>query len=601
MLEAMAARLSHRGPDDRGTFVHRGLGLATTRLSIVDLSDKGAQPFRDENAALVFNGEIYNAATLGRRLEGEGVVFRGGSDTEVLFHALRRWGVEATLPTLEGMFAFAFADLVRQAVSLCRDRLGIKPLVWTEHGGDLAWASEAKGLIPFRPLRTDGVQSVFSVTGRLERSAHLTGFSGVNRLPAGHVLTATAGARPSIICWAPLEDLVDEAHHAELARTEPDELVRRLDSLLTSACERVGASDAPTGLFLSGGVDSSLVAALSVPRSPTMLSADIGGDRSEAPAAREVARHLDADLTMIEFPREALLEDWAVATWHAESPVVTHVNALPFRRLALAARDLGVKAVLTGEGADELFFGYAEIMIDALRRTARAPRDALRRAAAHLPGPVGAALGRLGVDQSGFLVDLAGGFRRHVLHERAVEAFSFASPQSAERSAATLVWLGDHLPTLLHRNDAMGMAASIEARFPYLDDELARFAVNLPPAAKWSLHPRAHDPRHPFVLDKALLRRVACRHLPASVAYRPKLGFPVHGYDLVRTSTAFWTDGYVVGLLGLDRAAIDHLVSAVDPYLAAKLASVEVFGRLFDLGHDIDTVSAHVRSHARMV
>jgi asparagine synthase (glutamine-hydrolysing) len=337
------------------------------------------------------------------------------------------------------------------------------------------------------------------------------------------------------------------------------------------------------------------VVALAPPDRPLPLfSADVVGTRSEWSAAVAAAHALHMPVTGAPFPREALLEDWASATWHAEVPIVTHVNALPFRRLAATAGAAGVRAALTGEGADELFYGYGELAGRRLHHAAAVPARAARRMGSRLPGPLGPAIAHRGASQADFLVDLAGGFAHQRLADAGTEAFAFLPPRQAARQGEVLVWLGEHLATLLQRNDAMGMAASVEARFPYLDERLVRFGVNLPVSAKVAFAPRLGDPRHPFLVDKAIVRRTAARHLPPEIAGREKLGFPSHGHDAVRTTTPFFADGYVAEILGLDRPATDHLVDEVDPLLVAKLASVEVFGRLFARQDPVEAVAAHL-------
>lgn len=602
-IEAMIALIAHRGPDHTGILVHRAVGLGAARLSIVDRSDAGAQPLGDEHAALTFNGEIYNHRELGRHLEEAGVVFRGHSDTEVLFHALCRWGVADTLPRLRGMFAFAFADLDRQTVSLARDRLGIKPLLWSEHDGALAWASEAKALGAVRPLAPDPIQAVFAVTGRIDRSPSLTAFEGIGQVPPGHWLQAGGGAQPRLTSWWSLADQVDPSLYAELERRRPDELVVELDGLLSSAVGHMAGGDAPMGTFLSGGVDSSLLASISAGRSdpPRLFTADVGGASSEAAAARRTADHLGQQVDIVPFPREAVLDDWAQATWHLEAPLITHVNALPFGRLARTAAEQGVRSVVTGEGADELFFGYGEIAAERYRRVLGAPVHAQRWVAERLPYPYRSALAPRGASQADFLSELVGHFGAARLDAAGADAFGFLARPSAEQHGRVLTWLGEHLLTLLHRNDAMGMAAGVEARFPYLDEDVVRFGVNLPMTAKVATSTRLGNPKHPFLLDKAIIRRVAARRLPADIAGRRKAGFPMYGHQHVRLEPAFWTGGYVADLLGLPERAIARLGTDVDPYLAAKVASVEVFGRLFARDEGITQVTRHLRRHARVL
>lgn len=595
VLRAMSRAQEHRGPDQSALIVHGPLGLASNRLAIVDLGEGGAQPIGDGKVALSFNGEIYNRHELAGALRRERLDVSDRSDTAVLFEALRHWGLDGTVPRLVGMFAFAWADLEHRKVWLVRDRLGIKPLVWTDHAGDVAWASEAKALAPVRPLTPDPVQALFALAGRLERSPDHTAFVGVRQVPPGHVLEIGGGA-PRLAPWARPEDLVDEQLYRELERADRPSLDGRLERALTEATRRVSLSDAPLGLFLSGGTDSSLLAAVRAPGELATFTADVGGTRSEADAAARVARDLGLPLTRVEVPHDVLLSDWAVATWHAEAPIVTHVNGLAFRRLALAARGEGVKAVLTGEGADELFHGYPEVAAAPIADLLRIPGSAARRGARLLPGPLAAAVARRANSQADFLVDAAGAFEPQRVQERAAAAFAFLPERDAARQATSLTWLGPHLLTLLRRNDALGMAASVEARFPYLDDEVIRFGVNLPARSKVTLAPRLGDARHPFLSDKAVLRRVAHRRVGRTVARRDKVGFAVYGHDRVRTTTAFWQDGYVVDLLGLPHSALNHLVEEREPYLVAKLASVEVFGLLYARGRSIDGVGEHVRS-----
>ncbi len=602
-LDAMLAMISHRGPDDAASVVEGGVGLAAARLSILDLTSAGAQPFSDGRHALTFNGEIYNYRNLTDRLARAGVIFRGRSDTEVVFHAIRLWGIEETLPLLHGMFAFAFADLVRQCVWLVRDRLGVKPMLWCEADGGLAWASEAKSLRPLHGLRPDPMQATFALTGQVDRSSRRTLFEGVHLLPPGHLLFAAAGERPQVASWWSPSDEVDPNLHADLGERDAEHLADDLEEILQAAVSRMTVSDAPVGAFLSGGVDSSLIAAMATAQTepPTLFTSDVGGDRSERLAAQSTATHLGQGLVVSAFPREALLDDWARATWHLEAPVITHVNALPFGRVAQTAHDHGMKSVLTGEGADELFFGYTETAAMRYRHALDTGTRARRWASRRVPGPYGPVLAPRGASQADFVAELVGHFERADLEAGSKEAFGFLPPRDAERHGQVLIWLGEHLTTLLHRNDALGMAAGVEARFPFLDETVLRFGINLPVKFKLANSRRLESPKHPFVVNKAIVRRVAARRLPASIAHRPKAGFPMYGYHFLRVDQDFWVDGYVADLLDLPQRAIVRLGSEVDPYLAAKLASVEVFGRLFDRHEAIDAVTEHIRRYARLV
>ncbi len=603
VLRAMADALVHRGPDRQAVLSEGPLGLAASRLAIIDPGQSGDQPVSDGRQALVFNGEIYNHDELRAELVAHGSVLRGRSDTEVLFCALNRWGL-AVLPRLEGMFVFAWADLRDHTVWLARDRLGIKPLVWRRQAGEaLAFASEAKALLPTGPLEVEPLQAFFGAAGRVERSATLTPFRDVHQVPPGHVLRLRPDQSVRAETWWSLEDLVDEGLHRELAACRRDEQAERLDALLTASVTRMAVADRPVGVFLSGGVDSTLIADYASEVGVTrLLAADVGGERSEAGAAHDAARHLGGDLTVTHVPHDALLHDWAGATWHVEAPLVTHVNGVAFGRLARDAHASDLRVVLSGEGADELFSGYPEIAARPYLRALRAPTTAATWLARQLPDP----WRRMQIGRQHSTAEVLGGLVGHFtesrLRARGTQAFGFLPPRAAACQGEVFSWLGVHLVTLLRRNDAMGMAASVEARFPYLDEEVVRFGVNLPTRSKVVLDRRVGDPKHPFLRDKAVLRQVAEARLPRSVACRPKLGFPVYGHDRLRVDPTFWRDGYVAELIrapGRDGLG-DAVAGTVGDYDLAKLASVEVFGRLFARAESFTDVTDHVQAHIKV-
>ena len=187
-LTQMGATVEHRGPDNFGSYVRENYGVAQTRLSILDLSDAGNQPFFDDRYSLVYNGEIYNFVDLGEQLLAQGVRFEGTSDTEVLFHHLIKFGVDATLRVLQGMFAFSFFDSREHTLYLCRDRLGIKPLSYTSHDGDLFWASEVKALASACPVEIDPVRLLLSTNLQFDGRNDHTAFHNVDNVPPGSYL-----------------------------------------------------------------------------------------------------------------------------------------------------------------------------------------------------------------------------------------------------------------------------------------------------------------------------------------------------------------------------------------------------------------------------
>ena len=599
-LEALTAALTHRGPDQQATVIRAQVGLAATRLAIVDLSDTGAQPFADDRTALVYNGELYNHAALRRDLEARGVAFRGTSDTEVLFHLLAHDGVEATLPRLRGMFAFAWWDGER--LWLARDRFGIKPVVWTRDGDRLVFASEARALRAVVDLEVDTTQALFGFLSLADRSGRRTMFRGVEQVPPGHLLVTDGTAPPRVEPWYDLADDVDADLARELADQPYPELARRLDGLLSGAVDRMLMGDAPTGTFVSGGVDSALLAAMVGDRQVdhVLLAADVVGPRSEATAAAEVADLLGRPLLTTPFHPEDVLTEWAPATLAYEAPLVTHMNSLPYGALARLARAHGVKSVLTGEGADELFFGYVETAFEPLRRALRVPVVALQQAYGVVPGLAKRVLPELSDPRERDLAAVTEDFERRRISESSLAAYDFAG-REAPRLAAGLDMVRGHLLSLLHRNDRMGMAASVESRFPYLDEDVVGYALNLPLTARlrWGL--RRHDRKHPFLRDKAVLRDAALRRLPATVADRPKDGFPTVGHEQLRIDPGLFEGGWLADTLGWTDDGIHRLCQDEAPVVAGRLASVEVFGRLHALAEDPAAVGDDLARHVRIV
>ena len=585
-LKLLTAQLSHRGPDGEGIAALGRVGLGATRLAIRDPSPAGAQPYGDDAHRLVFNGELYNAEALHARLSDGDRPADARSDTAVLFHHLRTFGVEATLPLLHGMFAFAFTD--GTTTWLARDPWGIKPLVWAQHRDRVCFASEAQALKAVLPLEPDPLAAVFALTGRREGRADHTVFRSVRQVRPGHVLRVSGDRRITTARWHHPAALVDPALYRELDALDPEAVAHRLDELVDAAVDRMVVGDRGIGAFVSGGVDSALIAAMAR-RSVDLhlFSADVAWDRSEAPAANRLATVLALPLEFARFQPDDLIEDWAETTRAYEAPIVTHPNALPFSGVARLARVHDRPVALTGEGADELFLGYPESAFRTHRRLLRLPLDGIRRLYGLVPGLDTRVLPELVEAQEKYVSYLTEDFETRRDEAESHAAFAFLGDRQAGRHALTLDLLGSHLRTLLHRNDRMGMRWGVECRFPYLDEDVIRFGVNLPVRHKLALTRRFHDRKHPFLRDKAVLRDVARARLPADVAERVKDGFPSLGHRELRVDPSFLRGGWLSDALGLTDAGVTHLCEHESPYHAAKLASVEVFGRLF--GHDEST------------
>lgn len=596
-LQAMGRTQSHRGPDNFSVFTQHHFGCAHNRLSILDLSAAGNQPYCDERFVLVYNGEIYNYLALREKLEALGVAFQSTSDTAVLFAHLVHCGVAATLQAIRGMFAFSFYDRQEDTVYLCRDRLGIKPLIWTFRAGSLYWASEAKALLAAPGVRPDPVKTLYAVAGIAEHSGEYTIFEDVYLVPPGSYIACRAGEQPRPpVAYYDITAEVDEATYNHLDRLTPPAVDELFDGLLTRSVQRMLMSDAPIGVFVSGGIDSGLVATLAAAEDPdlSLFTANVVGRHSEFADAQLLSASLQRPLFEARFTPDMLVRDWAEATYFYEVPLITHTNAVPFAHVARRARAQGVKAVLTGEGADELFLGYPRLLADRFRKYLTAPVAFLQATYGLFPGLREYLFPQPTQGVEGFLNLAVQGFERQRLREKGYQAYAFVPSGQRAGQYLTIQMLREGLIALLHRNDRMGMLASIESRFPYLDEEIVRFAINLPVRKKAAHTLRVHNPKHPFMVDKAIVRRVAAQHLPPALIQKPKSGFPMYGLRNVRTRAGYFRGGYVATLLGLTADAEAYMLRTQPPYHVAKLIAVDVFGRLFAMNQSVEAVSEHL-------
>ncbi|MDX9765993.1 MAG: asparagine synthase (glutamine-hydrolyzing) [Ectothiorhodospiraceae bacterium] len=504
-----AARLAHRGPDDHGQYVDPdgGVALVQTRLSIIDLAT-GHQPLyaQDGALALVANGEIYNHVELRAALEAKGHRFATRSDCETLLHAYAEYG-DAFLDHVQGMFAFALHDRSRNRLLLARDRLGIKPLFLVRLPDGLAFASEIKALLPLLPQRP-AVDAV-GLAGYLQyqfSGGRRTAFAGIERLLPGELLVLEDGAiTERCRYWSPLAvqpfDGIDQ-----------DEAERRFDVLMDSVMTRHLRADVPYGLFLSGGVDSSILLALlarhtDAPIRSFSVGFDAPGMVDELPLARAVAERFGSRHSEIRPSGDDLLHGLALTVWAADELMRDYAN-LPTCMLAEhAAREL--KVVLAGEGGDECFAGYGRYRpsgIERLLKSWLAPGSGGFRTRGTFRWPATSRLFRAPLRAA---CDEA---RRPF-----VEAWR-ATPREwsdlARRQYSDLVTA---LPdNLLVKLDRMTMVHGLEGRVPFLDHRVVEFGLALPDRLK------VGDGQ-----GKRFLKRWAERLLPQEVLYAPKRGFHV--------------------------------------------------------------------------
>jgi asparagine synthase (glutamine-hydrolysing) len=538
-IETMCATLAHRGPNDQGFAKFPMVHFGFRRLSIIDLSG-GRQPLYNEagTVCVIFNGEIYNFPELRADLERRGHVFGCSTDGAVIPHLYEEYGMDF-VRMLNGMFAIAIYDANKRRVLLVRDRFGIKPLYYAQHNAELVFASEIKAILagtdPGKQLNMNSVAEFLSWE---YVPSPWTLFTDIYKLAPGSVLEVdmTRGSS-TIYCWWTVAMTLREA--SKDGPQKEGEWLEAIDAALATAVRRQLVSDVPLGALLSGGVDSSLVAA-AMPEF-TAFTADFSdADYSELTWARRVAEHLGVR-QIWEITQPEIMANFARLIEHLDDPLGDFSIFPTFLVCRLARKSVTV--VLSGDGGDELFGGYETYKAQAIADRCRlvpsgivnASRLTLggwsqglrksaftRRLARFLDGmaepkDLGHARWRLRMQDEDradlFAEEAAAEIRRNGgAHIR--EKFKAFSPLS-EVNRQLCVDMETYLPdNCLAKVDRMSMACSVEARVPFLDNDLANLALRMPDQFKVR-----------GTSTKYLLKKVAARHVPRDCVYRAKRGF----------------------------------------------------------------------------
>src|SRR6266566_1124471 len=522
-LHEMAQALAHRGPDGERSVGHERARLGARRLAIMDLTT-GDQPFQSPDGAIwmVCNGEIYNSRDLRREATSWGYPFRSTGDIENIVPFYERFGA-AAVERLEGMFGLAIWDERRGMLVLARDRAGEKPLFWTEIDGELRFASEVQALLvyPDQPRRVDArAADLYTALGYVP--APHTMLAGVHKLPPGHVLSADRSGVTVRAYWDPA-----------VAAARPSRLdsPARLREVLLRAVERELMSDVPVGVFTSGGLDSSLLAAAAArvkagEQIHTYAVRFVEPGYDESPHAAAVTRHIPTIHHVVTADDAALERALQVVTAALGEPVGDPA-LLPTYLLAEAARE-HVKVVLSGEGADELFGGYPTYLgHQAAGLYRRLPgRRVLRWLVNRLPTSTGKVTFEFMLKQFVAAAELPA-LERHLQWFGALGPAAGMVPELACKLARfpktdplnRLLWLDfvTYLPdNLLVKVDRGTMLASIEARAPYLDREVMELVLPAPPALKVR-----------GLTTKAILKDAARGLVPGAVIRRRKRGLSV--------------------------------------------------------------------------
>lgn len=531
--------IHHRGPDDDGVYIDGNLAMGMRRLSIIDLGG-GKQPIYNEDGrfVVVFNGEIYNFRELMEQLQARGHVFKTVCDTEVIVHLYEEMGDEC-VQHLRGMFGFAVWDTQRRRLFVARDRLGIKPLYYTQMGGGLVFGSEIKALLQHPDVRPRmDLQGLNNFLSLKYVPAPQTMFADIFALPPGYTLTCDDDGIRINQYW--------DLSFAQSTNTwlSEDEYAEQLETLLREVVNMHLMSDVPFGAFLSGGVDSSTIVALMsqfLNEPVKTFSVGFKGSGaivSELPYAHMVSKqwqteHYDIFITPDDFT--GLTEK---VIWHLDQPIADEASLANYMVAELASRH--VKMVLTGEGGDELFAGYAryagERFSPLFKHLPLAVRgSALSMTTRLVPGMRRPKLALYALCHSDEVTRMLNWFplfnsdmKAALLSDTMKQALNghssrqvFADhlartdakhPLNRMLYVDTKLWLPDDL---LARGDKTSMATSLEARVPLLDHKLVEFAASLPPSLKLKRLTR-----------KYLLKKVSQQWLPEEIINRKKEGFP---------------------------------------------------------------------------
>ncbi len=541
LLKSMVDTLHHRGPDDEGFHVEENWGLAFRRLAIIDLAG-GNQPHYNEDRTIVSvcNGEIYNYRELKEELAARGHRFRTNCDVEVLTHLYEEWGPEF-MNRLNGQFSLALIDTRKQSLLLARDHVGITPLFYTEAGGSIIFASEIKAILKHpavtRAVDLTGLDQIFTFPGII---SPVTMFKGIKSIPPGHYVVAERGGAVVRQYW----DLIYPPAEAPVSSRPESYYVEQLDDLLRRAVRYRLNADVPVGFYLSGGLDSSLIAAIINDFFPgeKWHSFSIGfnqADIDERAYQRMVSERMDSIHHEILFDWPDILRRIRTAVYHAESPLKESYNTCSLA-LSELVREQGLKVILTGEGSDELFGGYVGYRFDMLHRDAA---DGIEDARSLIEQEIRQ---RLWGDSRFIYERDFFDFRetREAIYAPAVaERFdAFCSENHPPVDVARLngrhpahrrsyldvkLRLCDHL--LSDHGDRVSLANSVEARYPFLDKDLIEFARSVPV-----------DLLLKNATEKYIVKQAARRYLPEAVINRQKFGFTAPGSPYLLKQEVGW-------------------------------------------------------------
>jgi len=604
LLRKMRDSMTHRGPDDSGLYVSpdRAVGLGHRRLAIIDLSPEARGPMCDESGRywITFNGEIYNYLELRADLEKAGARFRTKSDTEVLIQLYKKHGPDMT-SWLRGMFAFGIWDDEARTLFIVRDRIGVKPLYYTNLNGSFIFASEIKAILNSGKIdRAVDHQAFYHYLSFLTTPAPQTLFEGISKLPAGYRMLVDGRGHTRVEqWWSPLS--------AKQHIASEETYVHDIRVLLKESIRYRMVSDVPFGVFLSGGIDSSTNVALMAQMMDRPVQTFSIGFKNEPKYnefkfANQVADRFRTDHHEIQITMKDLVDFLPQLIYHQDEPIADPV-CIPVYYVAKLAKDSGVTVCQVGEGSDELFCGYPHwsymLNLDRLRQKYAIVPKPLRQIASFFASQLEDVSSarrefiRRASNNEPFFWGGAEAFyeahKRLILHPDMLHKFNgissvnvvntyFREFLAGAGSPDPLTWmtfidLKLRLPELLlMRVDKMTMATAVEARVPFLDQKLVEYVMSIP-----------QDSKVPNLQPKYLLKKAVRGLIPDQIIDRPKQGFGVPVAEWFQQELG---DTMRARLLGFAKRTNIFNLSQIERFLSTPSGPLQWYLLNFVLWHE---------------
>ncbi len=590
--------LEHRGPDNQSFYTDENLFLGHTRLSILDLNSNANQPFEDATSILIFNGEIYNFIELHQEYLSD-IKLKTHSDTEVLFLLLKKFGKDI-IKNLNGMFAFAFYDKINKMVLIARDTMGIKPLYYHLTNNSIEFASEIKPLnfqVDFNKVKQFIIQRTY-------QNGYLP-YSNINEFPIGHYAVYDINtSKFEINKYNKIDEIPSKEIYLRNTIIKLNQQIDKLDELMKQSIALHLRSDAKIGALCSGGVDSSLISAIATKINPnvSLYHAGVEGSGGEEEYAEMVSKHINKEINYIKVSAETYWKVFPYLTYISDLPIY-HPNDVSLHYIAEKAKLDGVKVLLSGEGADELFGGYlwyqnliqrkklfnlydknplfGEIAKRLLFKYTKNGLNSINSKNYKNFMPLGLGYSDLNIEiLSKSATFMLNDFKNWKDWQEHLKIYQDFDSNEDNNFALSFMFnnLYGHLGSILHRTDRILMANSIEGRVPFLENEMINFALNLPYNHKINNQE-----------GKFLLKKVSERYLPNEVIYRTKAGFPVPWANYIGKIEKIFENGFILDLLDM---SLDDLKAYYenDAYAKFSLISLEVWGRIFVRKEDYKSI-----------